>query len=937
MPLSPRIPLLVFVAALIAWTWDMSAYFPDHHLLKNANYSDSHTFPPSARRLKTAYARCTALKTIPGPHPHFAKREVSDRLEPGVNTSWLISNATLVLGRGNDTRWMLGDLYLDKGLIKAIGDNLDVASIQRRTVNLTVVNANRGWVTAGLVDIDSHLGVLSTPYTAGSLDFVPSKGPITPWLQMVDGLNTHDEAFQLAMAGGATSALIQSGGKNTLGSQAFVVKLRPTLEKSPTSMLVEPRFGQDNDNPKFWRHLVQACGETPSEYGTRPEAIWSLRAAYAEATNIMALQDAYCDKVDAGVRPEVIGAFPEDTRLELLVAVLRGNVKVSAKCQSAVDIDALVRLTNEFKFPVASLQHASEAWLVPHLLNRTYGGAPTASLFATNYRYDYPSYRGSEYAPWVLHDAGIPIALKSGHPTINARYLIQEAQFAHYFGLPPRLALAAVTSVPAKAIGLDHRIGILEEGADADVVLWDSNPLQSGAAPLKVWIDGQLQIPVPPRTGQHEVEIPFLKNGTKWEQFPSVPDWEKERNTAVEWDGLPPLTAQASIATAVVFQNLRAAHGSNDSNGLNVVVYRGRVACVGSAVTCALDSLVEAEVVDVKGGVLVPGMMSFGSPLGTEEISSEPSTGSRPSLDALLDVVPPIVNDPGALVYALDSLVFGTRNALLAHRGGVTSATVVAPLQGRLIAGVSATVSTSRLHAMQSGAIQQKYTALHVAIRRPDPLSGTGVGTNNQIAALRRLLLGRENQATDTAIWFKKAAEGIVPLVVEVEGVDLMAALLILKGDVENQLGSTIRMVFSGAAEAHVLAREIGRAHVGVILDVKPSIETWDSRRTLPGPPLTNETTLVALMKAGVKVGLKTREAQSVRNMGFDLRWTLLAANGAIDEDQAYALVTTNLRDLLGVTVEEEDLVVYAGGGPLDMSSKVVAVISPSRGVVEMW
>ena len=87
-------------------------------------------------------------------------------------------------------------------------------------------------------------------------------------------------------------------------------------------------------------------------------------------------------------------------------------------------------------------------------------------------------------------------AIQSDHPVTNSRYLLFEAQQAHYYGLPANLALASVTTTPATAAGLSHRIGHLREGSDADVVLWDTHTLQLGATPVKSWIDGVLEVPV---------------------------------------------------------------------------------------------------------------------------------------------------------------------------------------------------------------------------------------------------------------------------------------------------------------------------------------------------------------------------------------------------------------------------------------------------------
>ncbi|KAJ6628787.1 carbohydrate esterase family 9 protein [Mycena sp. CBHHK59/15] len=947
--ISPsRSRLLVFLVSLLTFSYNFSNYLPNHP-----------TIGPGKRaplNKQEIISVCHAIKTSAGPSQDFLKRDVSDRFEVGTNST-LIRNATLLTGKGNDTVALHGDLFLDKGLVKAIG--YVSQRVLGNTVNLTVVDANGAWVTPGLVDLHTHLGLFSAPFLSGASDANSKHGPILPWLRSIDGFNTHDDGFQLAIAGGVTSVQVMPGAMNNIGGQAFIVKLRKTSERSPSSMVVEPPYNLNgsSESPSFsahWRHLHQACGGTPFAYGNRPDSLWALRSAYNEARNIVAAQDAYCSQVEASLW-DSLGAFPESLQWEMLVDVLRGKVKVSSQCQGAVDIDGLVRLTNEFKFPVASLQDASEAWLIPDILNRMWGGSPSVALFATNYRYNYESYRGSEFAPRVLSDANISVVMKSAHPVINSRYLIQEAQQAHYYGLRPYVALASITSAPATAAGLDHRIGSLHEGADADVVLWDSNPLQQGATPSHVWIDGVLQVPLATRSDKEgSIEVGVGKEGKEWNQVPAVPDWEKERKQAIDWEGLPPLTGRKQ-GGKVVFQHVgevwrRDAGGqiqeiiSPSPGELSVIVENGKIICAGDHNACPLDAGDTAHYVDLHGGSVSPGIMTFGSPLGLEEIRSEPSTGDGPLFNAFVDNVPAILNDPGAVVKAMDTLQFGTRNALTAYRSGVTlgttSLTKSTSDRANVISGVSTTFSTGSSHAMERGAIVQQFADLHVVIHRPNPFVGNSrVSVSSQIAGLRRLLYGWQEEETETGRWFKKAAEGVVPLVIEVGNADIMATLLILKAEVENRLGSRMRMVFNGAAEAHILAKEISDANVGVILDAKPLVGVWDDRRTLPGPPLTNDTTLVTLIQAGVKVGLGCREAQYARNTRFDLTWAMLASNGRISKREALALVTTNLEQLLGVTVDHEaaDLVAYSGGSMFDMSSKVGAVMSPQRGEVDLF
>lgn len=273
---------------------------------------------------------------------------------------------------------------------------------------------------------------------------------------------------------------------------------------------------------------------------------------------------------------------------------------------------------------------------------------------------------------------------KSDHPVINSRYLIYEAQQAHYFGLPPDLALAAVTSTPAGAAGLSHRIGIVDKGFDADIVLWDSHPLQLGATPVKVWVDGILQIPVPSKTGEDDhIEIGTGKEDSEWRQVPNIPNWDKERKQTIAWEGLPPLEGRKS-EDSILFTNVKEVwqhsrdggivqsfaawpppdHSGSDlqNNGLgNVLISGGKVICIGHSCT---DVRGDAVTKDLRRGAISPGLMTFGSSLGLEEIASEPSTRDGETYDAFKRDVPRILDDTGAVMRAMDGLTFGTRNAL---------------------------------------------------------------------------------------------------------------------------------------------------------------------------------------------------------------------------------------------------------------------------------
>ncbi|KAF8640067.1 hypothetical protein AX17_001308 [Amanita inopinata Kibby_2008] len=936
-------------------------------LHSSASFTTSPYYSRQAAKINVqeVLARCQSLKAPPGPSLNFKSREVSDRYEPGTNATW-IRNCKILTGEKNGSVIIHGDLFLDKGIVKAIGKI--PWHLPDNTPNLTVIDADGAWVTPGLIDLHSHIGVLSSPMTNGANDYDSTNGPILPWLRSIDGFNTHDDAFQLAIAGGVTTVQVLPGSSNAIGGQAFMMKLRKTADRSASSMILEPPYSlatpaaYEPSQPFKWRHMKQACGENLRGYGNRMDTVWALRSAFNEARRIKNEQDAFCAKVEAGLWDSAEPHFPESLQWEMLIDVLRGRVKISSHCYEAVDLDDMVRLSNEFHFPIASFHHAAEAWLVPQVLKRAWGGTPAVALFATNHRYKREAFRGSEYAPRVLEDEGIPVIMQSDHPVLNSRYLMYEAQQAHYYGLSPHRAIASVTSVPATASGLWHRIGTLFEGADADVVMWDTHPLQLGATPVRVWIDGVLQIPVPSRTGENNrIEVGRGKDGDEWQRVPDVPNWDKERDEAIKWEGLPPLKGKS--AKTVMFNNVarvwqRGTNGkivetfsaASDAYGQRrlgtVLVENGRVTCV--AQECINVANTE-ETIDLHGGTISPGIMTFGSSLGLEEIEGEASTGDGEPFDAFKTNIPSILHDVGGVLRAMDALIFGTRNALLAYRSGVTLATssLSKPVYmsghgSHIISGLSTTFRTGSAHAMERGAIIQDIAALHIVLGRPNPLtSGSKVSVSTQIAALRRLLYGWEGTDKETGDWFRKAAEGIVPLVIEVHNADIMATLLILKAEVEEKIGSRMRMVFSGATEAHLLAREIRNADIGVILQPgRPYPAVWDQRRILPGPPLSNDTALVTLIEHGVTVGVGVQNAWDARNTRFNLEWATLESNGRLSESEAYSLVTTNLERLLGVRGIDEDggdLVACDGGSIFDITSKVAGVISEQRSTVDLF
>ncbi|KAG8769002.1 hypothetical protein FRC15_004828, partial [Serendipita sp. 397] len=500
-------------------------------------------------------------------------------------------------------------------------------------------------------------------------------------------------------------------------------------------------------------------------------------------------------------------------------------------------------------------------------------------------------------------------------------------QQAHFYGLDHDEALASVTTTPAELQGFGHRLGYVKAGYDADIVIWDSHPLALGATPKQVFIDGIPQLSSPyiiPKPDEFQVE-------------PKVPNFDKDAKDAVKYEGLPPLLPSKSVNSAVflnvqtVYLRREANRGieslSLNHNGINgtVVVLNGKIVCHGSHAQCASYADGNLEQIDLQGGALSPGFVSFGAPLGLQEIDQEPSTNDGSNYAPIIKNVPNILGK-GSIIQAADGLQFQGRDTLLGYRNGVTIA-VTAPVHHGFIGGLSVAFGTGSINRLVKGAIVKNVAALHVSI--VDDVEQPSIAT--QISLLRSLLSGHGEGLLGK--WFVKAANGEIPLVVKTQNADVMATLLDLLKELSQTVNAKIRLTIVGGAEAHLIAKELGQTGVGVILTrPRPFPATWSGKKILPGLPLSKEGQVKYLLSHNVTVGLGIEESWQARNAWFDAAWVAIEAGGSVDKETALSLISSNVEYLLGVDVQNQpDYVAWHGGDVFDLSSKVVAIVSGAK------
>lgn len=523
--------------------------------------------------------------------------------------------------------------------------------------------------------------------------------------------------------------------------------------------------------------------------------------------------------------------------------------------------------------------------------------------------YKVESYTASERAGAILYAHNITPTYVSDNPVINSQHVVFEAAKAYGYGLPYHAALAGVTSAPAELLGLGHRIGKIKPGFDADVVVWDSDPLSAGATPVQVWIDGakQFQDPI-------ELKKP-LTPATK----PSI-DLAKEQAIEV-------------VRGSVIFTGLSHVYKrflpEGEANGQKhavAIVSDGKLSCIGTC-TSELAELRSADLptqtIHLHDGHLTPPFVAFGSSLGLAEIDAESDThdGEFPE---------------EGITFALDGLSFGGKQLARAFEHGVTRAFTAPGTGGIDSKGVSVGFRTNAKNALEDDAIVYPELALHY----PLTLGAKGGKTpsiSSVISALRTQLLEAvgDTQTYDfktnntEKAWLKRVVDGESALVLSAHSADTIASIIRLKTQVESAGSQKLRIVIIGAAESHLVANELATSNIAVVLaPLLPHAQSWDQRRGLTGPPLTNVSTNI-LLDAGVHLGIGVEETWETRDLGLLAGISYANSEGRLGFDDALDLVGANFYTILGIhdtkNSDLHDWVIWEGS-PLEIGGKVKAI-----------
>ncbi|MBU8894440.1 amidohydrolase [Corallococcus sp. H22C18031201] len=807
------------------------------------------------------------------------------------------------------------------GRLVAVGPNAEV----RSPPGAEEVDGTGMYVTPGIIDAHSHLGVYSMPTTFGTDDGNEATAPVTAEVSAEHSFWPQDPGLRRAAAGGITSLLVLPGSANLIGGRGFPVKLH--FGRSAAEM----RFPGARDA------LKMACGENPrNTYGlerkvapsTRMGNVAGYRQAFAQAREYLDKWDDWRRKHEK--QGEDAGPAPlRDLKLETLAEVLRGHILVQNHCYRADEMAVMLQVAKEAGFQIRAFHHGLEAYKLRDTLAREQVAVAT---WADWWGYKMEAWDGIPENAGLVSQAGGRAVIHSDSG-LGIQRLNQEAAKALWrareSGIPvsEEEALRWVTLHPAWVMGVDDVTGSLEPGKMADVVLWRGHPLSVYARAERVWADGVVTFDAatgPVDDSDFEVGALSEAIGHLVARPASAPTLAALGLTARCEAGQDapcsrPLAVESGACT--VFRGVTAFTGAEWLRDTTVVVDGGKVARVGAGVSVPAG----CREVEGKGRVLTPGFVEPFTGLGLVEVLNEESTQDvSPRGDAAK-------KDLRAALQVSDSLNPASAAFPVARLGGVTS--VVSVPAGGLVAGQSAAVDTD-------GRLRRASLALHVNLG----LSGRNAVSGSRAMVLERLRevlfdareYGRRKAEFDARRLRELAASrldlealqpvlaGSMPVVVRADREsDIRAALSLARE-------YNLKLVLAGGGEAWRVAPELAAARVSVILHPTQNLpEDFDRLSS-------RQDAAALLTQAGVKVLVSGMgEPGMVRTLaqeaGNAVAWGL-------PHTEALRAMTANVADAFNLDVGRiapgttADVVLW-NGDPLEVSSRPLGMWLAGRQV----
>ncbi|KEZ85912.1 amidohydrolase [Clostridium sulfidigenes] len=363
-----------------------------------------------------------------------------------------------------------GVILIDNGKICNLGSTIAIPE------NIEIIDGKNGFLMPGIIDAHCHIGMWEDGLGFEGSDGNETTDPVTPHLRAIDAINPVDKCFQEALDAGITTVATGPGSANVIGGTFATMK---TYGKTIDDMVInectamKSAFGE---NPK---RVYSGKKVTPS---TRMATAAILRENLIKAKNYVEKQEAF--KNGSAKAPDF------DMKLEALAKVIRKEIPLKSHAHRADDILTAIRIAREFDLDL-SLEHCTEG----HLITESLKDEHIKSIIIGPSLSDRSKVELKNLTfktPMILNKAGIKVSIMTDHPVIPLQYISLCAALAAREGMDEEEALRSITINPARAINADHRVGSIEIGKDADIIIYNGHPFDLRNTVKLVMIDGKV-------------------------------------------------------------------------------------------------------------------------------------------------------------------------------------------------------------------------------------------------------------------------------------------------------------------------------------------------------------------------------------------------------------------------------------------------------------
>lgn len=863
------------------------------------------------------------------------------------------------------------DMLVLGGRISSIGENLSAPE------GVAIIDGTGLHAMPGVLDAHSHIAI-----RGGVNEWTRN---ITPEVTIEDEVDPDDVGIYRALAGGTTSARLLHGSANAIGGRHEMVKLRWGVTAPEMVMKGAPR------GVKF------ALGENPRQANwgsggrfpkTRMGVAASIRRAFEAGQDYATEWDSFRSAEAAGEDPD---PPRRDLRLEALSGILSGAISIHSHCYRAHEILMLIEVAEAFGVKVATFQHVLEGYKVAAEI-RAHGGLG-ASTFIDWWGFKFEAYDAIPFNPALVHEAGVMMSINSDSGDHIRRLNLEAAKAVKYGGVPEADAMAMVTLVPAKQLGVDDRLGSLDVGKDADFALYSGHPFDTLARVERSFVDGRLMFERRPDVyADWNAEIDRRVEAGR-AALADLPEFEapahvQARNEQVDDQALTslrdsPTGTRAASTPARPFSAPVALVGATvhtmelDDDGLPIVHPEGTVLLADGLIAAVLPNRVEAarleaegyEVRDLSGFDVWPGLIDGGTTVGLGEISAVQQSmdvrevgGDQPDMRASMGWHPDSETIPVARANGITSALIEPgggwmrgQSALFGLEGWTVSEAIIAEGAALHLGAPRTRRDEDRIEfdagehrdvdhlclgggGADSHADHEHDTALTGG---PDP-EKLAERIESAWASLAQVFADAREYARWSAAAASNGEQGppFDPRLDAMGPYALGVAPVIFHADRADQIADALdfadthglRAIISGGREAWKVADRLALADVGVIVGPVLSMPMGSSA-TYDGP----YSNAGLLHRAGVRIGFRSGSAHGSRDLPYH---AAMAVAFGLDHDAALSALTRGTAEMLGLGDQvgrlapglRADLLITAGD-PLQIRTPIEDVIIGGRAV----